>query len=160
MPAGAAALAAAGIMIIISSLFKPKPSGALSTIRAVVIGAVQGLCLPFRGFSRSGATISTGLALGVARRKAEEFSFALAVVLTPVVIVKEIYRLYKHHGFSSTLGVPDFLHMLTPSLIGMVFSFSAGLLALRWLSSWLESGRWYFFGAYCLGASLLVLKFG
>ena len=97
----AAALAAAGIMIIISSLFKPKPSGALSTIRAVVIGAVQGLCLPFRGFSRSGATISTGLALGVARRKAEEFSFALAVVLTPVVIVKEIYRLYKHHGFSS-----------------------------------------------------------
>ena len=156
----AAALAAAGIMIIISSLFKPKPSGALSTIRAVVIGAVQGLCLPFRGFSRSGATISTGLALGVARRKAEEFSFALAVVLTPVVIVKEIYRLYKHHGFSSTLGVPDFLHMLTPSLIGMVFSFSAGLLALRWLSSWLESGRWYFFGAYCLGASLLVLIVG
>ena len=156
----ASALAAAGILIIASSLFKSKPTGALSSTRAVIIGAVQGLCLPFRGFSRSGATISTGLALGVARRKAEEFSFALAVVLTPVVIVKEIYRLYKHNCISSTLATSDFVHLLTPSLIGMVFSFSVGLLALRWLSSWLESGRWYFFGAYCLVASLVVLMVG
>src|SRR5665647_1029134 len=85
----AASLATAGILIIVSSLSKPKPNGELSIIPAIVIGAVQGLCLPFRGFTRSGATISTGLVLGVARRKAEEFSFALAVVLTPVVIVKE-----------------------------------------------------------------------
>jgi len=156
----AASLAAAGILIIVSSLSKPKPNGELSIIPAIVIGAIQGLCLPFRGFSRSGATISTGLALGVARRKAEEFSFALAVVLTPVVIVKEVYRLYKHQSFSATLGSSDLVHMLTPGLIGMVFSFGAGLLALRWLSKWLESGRWYFFGAYCLIASLVVLKIG
>ena len=35
----------------------------------------------------------------------------------------------------------------------MVFAFFAGLIALRWLSSWLESGRWYLFGVYCLVAS-------
>jgi undecaprenyl-diphosphatase len=35
----------------------------------------------------------------------------------------------------------------------MVFSFFAGLAALKWLSSWLESGRWYIFGIYCLVAS-------
>jgi len=156
----AASLATAGILIIVSSLSKPKPNGELSIIPAIVIGAVQGLCLPFRGFTRSGATISTGLVLGVARRKAEEFSFALAVVLTPVVIVKEVYRLYKHQSFSATLGTSDFMHLLAPGLIGMVFSFGAGLLALRWLSKWLESGRWYFFGAYCLIASLVVLKIG
>jgi len=156
----AASLAAAGILIIASSLSKLKPNGALSTIRAIVIGAVQGLCLPFRGFSRSGATISTGLVLGVSRRKAEEFSFALAVVLTPVAIVKEIYRIYRHQSLSITLGSSDLVHMLTPGLIGMVFSFSAGLLELRWLSKWLESGRWYFFGAYCLVASLVVLGIG
>jgi undecaprenyl-diphosphatase len=38
----------------------------------------------------------------------------------------------------------------------MVFSFLAGLLALRWLSSWLEQGRWHYFGYYCLAASLAV----
>jgi len=42
----------------------------------------------------------------------------------------------------------------------MVLSFAAGLLALRWLSSWLEEGRWHFFGAYCLLASLVVLMVG
>jgi undecaprenyl-diphosphatase len=156
----AAALAAAGILIIASSFIKPSPNGSLSTFRAIAIGSIQGLCLPFRGFSRSGATISTGLVLGVARRKAEEFSFALAVVLTPAVIVKEIYRLYKHQNISPTLNASGFLHMLTPGLLGMAFSFAAGLLALRWLSSWLESGRWYLFGAYCLVASLVVLGIG
>jgi undecaprenyl-diphosphatase len=38
----------------------------------------------------------------------------------------------------------------------MVFSFIAGLLALKWLSSWLESGRWHWFGVYCLVASAAV----
>lgn len=156
----AAALAAAGILIIASSLSRSRPAGDLSRSRAVTIGAVQGLCLPFRGFSRSGATISTGLALGVARRRSEEFSFALAVVLTPVVVVKEIYRLYQHQGTALTTGGPGFAHLLAPGLLGMVFSFGVGLLALRWLSRWLESGRWYFFGAYCLVASLVVVWLG
>jgi len=38
----------------------------------------------------------------------------------------------------------------------MVFSFLAGLVALKWLSSWLEHGRWYMFGIYCLLASSVV----
>jgi len=53
----------------------------IDTVKSVVIGAVQGLCLPFRGFSRSGGTISAGLLVGIERRQIEEFSFALAVVL-------------------------------------------------------------------------------
>ena len=39
----------------------------------------------------------------------------------------------------------------------MVFSFLAGLLALKWLSRWLEGGRWKFFGIYCLVAAAVVL---
>jgi len=38
----------------------------------------------------------------------------------------------------------------------MLFSFLAGLLALKWLSSWLERGRWYYFGIYCVLASIVV----
>jgi undecaprenyl pyrophosphate phosphatase UppP len=77
------------------------------------------------------ATGVVGLGLGVARRKAEEFSFALAVVLTPVVILKELYRLYRHASLGTTLSTTDVLHLLTPGLTGMLFSFGAGLLALR-----------------------------
>lgn len=157
----AAALAAAGVLIIVSSRFPERTDNdGLSLRSAAWIGAVQGLCLPFRGFSRSGATISTSLVLGVGRRRAEEFSFALAVVLTPAVIVKEAYRLYQAQGAAMARHAGGLMHLVAPSLIGMALSFLAGLVALRWLSRWLEQGRWHFFGAYCLLASLVVLWVG
>ncbi|HAT29771.1 MAG TPA: UDP-diphosphatase [Janthinobacterium sp.] len=156
----AAALAAAGVLIIVSSRRKESAGADLTLRSAAWIGAVQGLCLPFRGFSRSGATISTGLALGVSRRRAEEFSFALAVVLTPAVIVKEGYRFYKAQAAAGAAHSEALMHLVGPSLIGMGLSFLVGLLALRWLSRWLEQGRWHFFGAYCLCASLVVLWVG
>ncbi|HEY2256163.1 MAG TPA: undecaprenyl-diphosphate phosphatase [Variovorax sp.] len=154
----AAALAAAGVLIIASSRMTGNGEQELSLRSAGWIGAVQGLCLPFRGFSRSGATISTGLALGVGRRRAEEFSFVLAVVLTPPVIVREGYRLWKAQ--SAALEAGGLMHQMGPSLLGMVLSFLAGLAALRWLSKWLEQGRWHIFGVYCLVAALVVLWIG
>src|SRR5579862_3974343 len=97
----AVSLIAAGVLIIGASLRASNGAAApLSTRRALAIGALQGVCLPFRGFSRSGATISLGMLLGVARRRAEEFSFALAVVLTPPVIFQELHRLKKAQTLS------------------------------------------------------------
>jgi len=153
----AGALAAAGFVIILSSRVAEGERD-VAPVSAFWIGAAQGLCLPFRGFSRSGVTISTGLALRISRRRAEEFSFALAVVLTPVVIAREGYRLYKAEAASAQLDSTALLHLVMPSLLGMVLSFLAGMLALRWLSRWLEHGRWHLFGIYCLAASLLVLR--
>jgi undecaprenyl-diphosphatase len=156
----AAALMATGMLIIVSSRLKGGGAADVSLRNAVWIGMMQGLCLPFRGFSRSGATISTGLALGVAHRRAEVFSFALAVMLTPVVIVKEAWRLYNAEAVASAPDAGALLHVFAPGLVGMVFSFITGLLALRWLTRWLEQGRWQLFGAYCLVASLVVLWIG
>lgn len=156
----AGALAAAGVLIIASARMAQSGRDAVSMRSALWIGAVQGLCLPFRGFSRSGATISTGIAFGVERRRAEQFSFALAVILTPVVIVKEGYRLYSVEHASAATGAGALLHSVGPGLLGMVLSFLTGLFALRWLSRWLEQGRWYLFGVYCLAAALVVLWVG
>jgi undecaprenyl-diphosphatase len=152
----AGALLAAGLLIIYSGLReeKNKRRGDISASQACWIGAVQGLCLPFRGFSRSGATISTGLLLGIGKRRMEEFSFALAVVLTPPVILRSLWRLFKER--SGTGQSSNLVHAAFPGLFGMVCSFVAGWLALRLLSRWLESGRWKFFGYYCLGAAIIV----
>ncbi len=121
------------------------------------IGAVQGLSLPFRGFSRSGSTISAGLLVGATRERAERFSFALAVILTPAVVGRELLRLLKASHEATASGASLDLHnSIAFSLIGMVLSFFAGLAGLRWLSSWLESGKWYLFGIYCLVASGVV----
>ncbi len=155
LPLIAAALAAVGLLIICAGLREEKSPrhSEIQPTHSIWIGLVQGICIPFRGFSRSGATISTGLLLGLPKRKLEEFSFALAVVLTPLAIAQEAHRLIKAHSLSQESA----LHLLMPGLVGMIFSFAAGLLALKWLSRWLEAGRWKFFGFYCLIAAAGVL---
>jgi undecaprenyl-diphosphatase len=156
LPLVATALAAVGLLIIYAGIREEKtpPRTEIQPAHSVWIGIVQGICLPFRGFSRSGSTISTGLLLGIPKRKLEEFSFALAVVLTPPVIAKEAHRLMQQHALS---GQGSVMHLFLPSLVGMIFSFIAGLLALKWLSGWLEGGRWKLFGYYCLAAAAVVL---
>lgn len=151
LPLVSAALCAAGLLILWAG-GREEGTEAVDDRRAALIGAVQGLCLPFRGFSRSGATISAGLLAGVPRAAAEDFSFALAVLLTPPVIAREAWRLHKAAG-----GFDAARHAFGAGLLGMVFSFAAGLLALRWLSDWLEKGRWRWFGWYCLAAAAVVL---
>jgi len=151
-----ASLFAAGVLIFISGKKTASVSGAdsagLTSKQTAWIGIVQGLCLPFRGFSRSGATISTGLLTGVGRVLSEDFSFALAVVLTPPVILRELWRLQKSHELQNTFHAG----VLVPGLVGMIFSAIAGFLALRWLSRWMERGKWHWFGYYCIVASVVV----
>jgi undecaprenyl-diphosphatase len=175
----APALAAAGVLIVVAGLLERRmgaaeaateaaeastagslirrPAGSVTMKQAGWIGVVQGLALPFRGFSRSGSTISTGMLAGASKERAERFSFALAVVLTPAVVAQEAMRLLKATHDAAASGNPIDLHgTVLFSLLGAVFSFLAGLVALKWLSSWLEHGRWYWFGIYCLAASAVV----
>jgi undecaprenyl-diphosphatase len=171
----APALACAGVLILIAGMREKKveaaaaarelaaasltrrESGNLTMRQAGWMGFVQGLCLPFRGFSRSGATISTGMLTDASKERAERFSFALAVVITPVAIGREALRLMHATQEAAATGAPIDLHgTVMFSLLGAVFAFLAGLVALKWLSSWLENGRWYLFGIYCLVASAVV----
>src|SRR5665213_496043 len=153
----AAALAAGGLLIIVAGLWhKQEEEHDYDMLLSAAgwIGAVQGLAIPFRGFSRSGGTISVGLLQRVGKKHAEEFSFALSVILTPAVIGKELYRLVKAH--TAEVQSLHFSPLLVPGLIGMVASFVAGLVALRLLTRWLAAGRWQYFGAYCLVAAAVV----
>jgi undecaprenyl-diphosphatase len=153
----APALAVAGVLTLVAGMYerrqhKPSLPDAIdvNVRQAGVIGAIQGLCLPFRGFSRSGATISTALLMGVAKSRAETFSFALAVVLTPPVVLRELMRLVHSEAIAGTAGLASILSM---TVLGAVVAFVSGLVALKWLSQWLEAGRWYLFGLYCLVAA-------
>ena len=173
----APALFCAGVLILIAGLREKKPddmvaketaailgssitrrsSGSVTMRQAGWMGFVQGLCLPFRGFSRSGATISTGVLTNASKTRAERFSFALAVVITPLAIGREALRLMHATRDAAATGAAVDLHgAVVASLLGMVFSFLAGLVALKWLSNWLENGRWWLFGVYCLVASAAV----
>ena len=96
----AIALAAAGLLIFyagVRTFTTPTKTDYIGWRAAGWMGAVQGLCLPFRGFSRSGATISTGLILGISKPRLEEYSFALAVVITPPIVLRELKRMLESH---------------------------------------------------------------
>ena len=156
----APALAVAGVLILVAGLAGKSAAARAQTEardpdlkESAWIGAIQGLCLPFRGFSRSGATISVGMLLGVAKVRAEAFSFALAVVLTPPVVAREAWRLLQMQRADP--GV-DLGSIAGRCMLGAGVAFLAGLLALRWLSRWLERGRWHLFGIYCLAAAAVV----
>src|SRR5271165_2520867 len=160
----APALATAGVLILIAGLLERRESSGRRTggahadpdpdlRQAGLIGAVQGLCLPFRGFSRSGATISAGMLLGLTKMSAETFSFALAVVLTPPVVAREVWRLVRAERLAGAASLGSTALM---SVLGAAIAFGAGLVALKWLSGWLERGRWYLFGIYCLVAAAAV----
>jgi undecaprenyl-diphosphatase len=151
----AVALAVAGALILVAGLLEPKQTeGRPVSVRvAAGMGLVQAITLPFRGLSRSGTTISTGMLAGAARRRVEEFSFAMAVLITPPAIARELMRAMKHRH---DLGAEHLSAMIGPSVLGMFFAFLAGLVALKWLSSWLENGKWYWFGLYCLGFAVVV----
>jgi len=152
LPLVGSALLAAGILIIATGLIASREGKSPSTLlSSIIIGISQGICLPFRGLSRSGTTISTGMLLGIPRRTVEEFSFALAVVITPPAIAKELLRLIKSHEAAASPA--HLLHLVGPGVFGMAGAFVAGLLALRLLSSWLEKGHWAWFGWYCVGFS-------
>jgi len=159
LPLMASALAAVGILMIYAGSRKEASDSQELTIKSSCwIGFIQGISLPFRGFSRSGSTISMGLLLGISKKKIEAFSFALAVVLTPVVLAKELHRFLQD---SSMTSQREIIFLLLQCIIGMVLSFFAGLVALKWLSHWLEEGRWQFFGIYCLvaAASIFILSY-
>lgn len=155
LPLIGAALLIVGLLILITGLIRKKNgTRSLYLASSFWIGVSQGICLPFRGLSRSGTTISTGVLLGITRQRVEEFSFALAVVITPPAIAKELLRLVKSHAGSAPaqhLTHLQLVHLLGPGLFGMLGSFIAGILALRLLSSWLEKGHWAWFGYYCIG---------
>ena len=176
----APALACAGILILIAGLrenrsegtsakepaaasLTRRPADSVTMRQAGWMGLLQGLCLPFRGFSRSGSTISVGMLTGASKQCAERFSFAMAVVITPSAIGREAMRLVHATHAAAATGSPVDLHgTVAMSLLGAVFAFLAGLVALKWLSNWLENGRWTWFGIYCLAASGVVwwLHFG
>jgi undecaprenyl-diphosphatase len=156
----APALAAVGVLILFAGLREARKAEIdevpnrpeIGWFDVVVMGILQGIAIPFRGFSRSGSTISGGLLAGGRRAEIESFSFAMAVVITPLAVGREVLRVFRHAG----AGATSWNAALTPGLVGMACAFVAGLLALSWLSRWLEEGRWYWFGIYCLVAAGIV----
>jgi undecaprenyl-diphosphatase len=116
-------------------------------IDALVIGAAQAIAL-FPGISRSGITISAGLALGLTRIEATRFSF----LLSAPVIAGAAAKTLLDEGASGMLAQPDIV------AVGILTSFLAGIAAVAFLMRFLRSRSLAWFVPYRLAlAAVLIL---
>lgn len=114
----------------------------LSFGKALAIGCFQAAAL-VPGISRSGSTISSGLALGLKREAAAAFSFLMAVPVIGGAVLLEA----KDVIFGDLIiGDP------VPLVVGGITAFVVGLLTLRWLVALIAKGRLYWFSYYCVAA--------
>lgn len=119
------ALVVGGFLLLAAEWLKPKKPRAVGlddiTYRqAFMIGCFQCLAL-WPGFSRSGATISGGMLVGVSRYAASEFSFILAV---PMMMGATVLDLYKSWHFLALTDLPMFV-------VGFVTAFVVALIAIK-----------------------------
>jgi len=136
-----------GFMLLITGLllamtyYAPQRSEKVTWGRSLLIGLSQAVAI-LPGISRSGATISTALLLGVDKEKAARFSFLM--VLMPIL-------------GGSALKLSDFLKNPEMSegisqwvlIIGFFAAFFSGLAACKWMISIVKKGKLIYFAFYC-----------
>ena len=130
-----------GVLLIIFDLWKNSHKNVvekkLNWKRALIIGTLQ--CLAFiPGTSRSMATILAGMATGMSRRQAAEFSFLLAI---PTMIAASGWSLVKYEG--------DFnLGLIWDLFLGSVIAFIVAYYAVKVFMKFIDSFGLTFFGVY------------
>ncbi len=146
----AIALAAGGVAILLIERAKHRVT--VATIDdipwklALYVGLIQVLAILFPGVSRSGATIMGGLALGLSRLAATEFSFFLAV---PAMLGASALKLW---GVRHDLGASD----LPVFGIGFVVSFVSALVVIRALVKFVSRRSFVPFAWYRIALGAVV----
>lgn len=130
-----------GTVVLLTGITRKKQQQ-IELMSAILIGIGQMFAI-LPGISRSGMTISAGIFYGVEPERAFRFSFLLSI---PAVLGANIFELKNVHNFSN---FPELL-------VGMVFSFVSGFVALKILRSTVYR-RFYLFGPYCLIVSMVLL---
>jgi undecaprenyl-diphosphatase len=114
---------------------------------ALAIGVGQALAL-VPGTSRSGATITTGLALGLKREDAARFSFLLSV---PITLAAGLYKLRK--ALPQLRGQHDWA---LATVAGTVVALIVGYLVIGWLLAYLRSRTTALFVAWRIVAGVAI----
>lgn len=113
---------------------------------ALYLGLLQCLAL-IPGTSRSGATIIGGMAIGLSRKCATEFSFFLGI---PTLIGAGAYSIWQERDLLQTSDTPLFL-------VGLVFAFVSALVCIRWLIRYVSSHSFRPFAWYRIAFGIIVL---
>lgn len=144
-----------GFMLLITAALlyfadKAKDTGKkVSFKNAFIVGVSQAIAM-LPGISRSGATISTSVLLGVDKSKAARFSFLMVVPLIFGKIAKDLF------GGELTFNGENNMAMGA----GFLAAFIAGLVACTWMIQIVRKSKLSYFAVYCLIVGLIAIFYG
>ncbi len=118
---------------------------------AIWIGLAQALAV-FPGVSRSGSTITAGLALGLERETAARFSFLLSAPIIAGAGAKSMFNLYNQVRIGA---IPQSELILFP--IGFIAAAISGYLCIRFLLRFLQRNSTDIFVYYRWALALLII---
>ncbi len=143
-----------GVMLLVTALLLLLADKAKNTNKevsfsnAILIGISQAIAM-LPGISRSGATISTSVLLGIDRTRAAKFSFLMVVPLIFGKIGKDL--LSGDINFQSS--------EIIPISAGFVAAFLAGLLACKWMIALVKKSKLSYFSLYCAIVGLIAIGY-
>ena len=146
------ALTLVGSMLLVTGLLlfladKAKASAKKVGVKhAILIGISQAIAI-LPGISRSGATISTAVLLGIDKEKAARFSFLMVVPLIFGKMAKDI--LSRDIQYETTTFIP--------LLVGFIFAFLTGMFACKWMIKLVKSSQLKYFAYYCFAIGGIVI---
>ena len=146
------ALTLVGSMLLVTGLLlfladKAKASAKKVGIKhAILIGISQAIAI-LPGISRSGATISTAVLLGIDKEKAARFSFLMVVPLIFGKMAKDM--LSGNIQYETTTFMP--------LLIGFIFAFLTGMFACKWMIKLVKNSQLKYFAYYCFAIGGIVI---
>jgi undecaprenyl-diphosphatase len=139
-----------GATLVYTSKLGKENTETITITTALIMGIAQGLAI-FPGLSRSGATISIALLLGLKREKAFKFSFLLSI---PAILGDTIVEAIKQRGQIALSGIGN-----AELLIAILITIIVGYISIRIVSKVVRSKRFHYFAIYTwlLGTALIIL---
>ena len=143
-----------GVMLLVTALLllladKAKNTNKnVSFVNAIIIGVSQAIAM-LPGISRSGATISTSVLLGIDRTKSARFSFLMVVPLILGKVAKDII------GGDISFQSNEFVSLGA----GFIAAFVAGLLACKWMITLVKKSKLSYFSIYCTVVGLIAITY-
>jgi len=144
-----------GYMLLITALLLYLADKARETqkkvtyLNAFVIGVSQAIAI-LPGISRSGATISTSVLLGVDKTKAARFSFLMVVPLIIGKMAKDIIGGELQYQSEQAIAMGA----------GFIAAFIAGLVACTWMIQLVKKSKLSYFAIYCFIVGCIAIGFG
>lgn len=125
-----------------------KKKASLNPKNSLLIGLAQALAI-IPAISRSGATIATGVRLGISKKEAAEYSFLLSI---PAILGANILEIFTHRNSLDSSDIGAYL-------VGFIAALITGFLSIGILLRLLRENKFKVFGVYSMIVGVLVIIF-